>query len=340
MLDSNHLMTMTETSEYLEHHGIMGMKWGKRNGPPYPLRPEAHSASEKKANWKQSLSGNGGDRLEGAFDRKVAKAEEKKRKAREKSLAKARKAQQKKREEEMRELKRMQRDVKQAAKIQKMKEKLLRKGDIEEIDKKSKYFTNEELRYAHERYNLMQNTKKLANPEKPQQQKQEPKKDRTKAADSLQWIANNLGTVAKISTAVLTTVTSIEKLKNMGAGKADNAVTQNKEKSSKDTIAVKENPPSKKTADTPVSKIPNDFSPKEVSKLFSEASSYSQDLKPGKTKSFTMASDTILKSYSMPVSSVKKQEYSTPTLDFTVIRDMSVNSMPKLDMSSLQRKGK
>lgn len=37
------------------HHGILGMKWGKRNGPPYPLQPGQHSASEKKAGWRKSL---------------------------------------------------------------------------------------------------------------------------------------------------------------------------------------------------------------------------------------------------------------------------------------------
>lgn len=43
-------------SLYLAHHGVMGQKWGERNGPPYPLTPGAHSRAEVRANWKQSLS--------------------------------------------------------------------------------------------------------------------------------------------------------------------------------------------------------------------------------------------------------------------------------------------
>ena len=34
-------------TDHLAHHGILGQKWGKRNGPPYPLNSSQKSASEK-----------------------------------------------------------------------------------------------------------------------------------------------------------------------------------------------------------------------------------------------------------------------------------------------------
>ena len=46
-----------QSQDYLEHHGILGQRWGHRNGPPYPLDSEDHSSSEKKAGWKKSLKG-------------------------------------------------------------------------------------------------------------------------------------------------------------------------------------------------------------------------------------------------------------------------------------------
>ena len=52
--------TTIQHSGQIAHHGILGMLWGKRNGPPYPLGEGDHSASEKKAGWKKSLDGGSG----------------------------------------------------------------------------------------------------------------------------------------------------------------------------------------------------------------------------------------------------------------------------------------
>ncbi len=47
------------------HHGILGQKHGVRNGPPYPLDAEDHSAAEKKAGWRKSL-----DKITSKFSKK------------------------------------------------------------------------------------------------------------------------------------------------------------------------------------------------------------------------------------------------------------------------------
>ena len=42
--------------QYIEHHGIPGQKWGKRNGPPYPLNDSRKSVSEKVSKRRTSFA--------------------------------------------------------------------------------------------------------------------------------------------------------------------------------------------------------------------------------------------------------------------------------------------
>lgn len=43
---------------YISHHGILGQKWGNRNGPPYPLGGGDYTEAEKKAIYTKRRLGN------------------------------------------------------------------------------------------------------------------------------------------------------------------------------------------------------------------------------------------------------------------------------------------
>ena len=94
-------------NDCLEHHGIMGMKWGVKNGPPYPLGADDHNASERRANWEQSLKKAGsalkkGAEGTGAFIKKTAQntSAEIHRRSEASKAAKVEKAENKRRAEE------------------------------------------------------------------------------------------------------------------------------------------------------------------------------------------------------------------------------------------------
>lgn len=110
-------------SNYLMHHGILGQKWGSKNGPPYPLDEGDHSAREKKAGWMKSLA-------KAAKDHKVKKQ-------RKKALKKAQEA----RKEQLAEKKKEKAFAKD-------KEKILRSGDPALIMKYRKQLTDNEIQSA------------------------------------------------------------------------------------------------------------------------------------------------------------------------------------------------
>ena len=107
-------------NNYLMHHGILGMKWGQQNGPPYPLDSNKHSASEKKAGWMKSLK-----------EKSEAKKKKKKQQA---ALEKARKARAEK-----------TRQKKLAEEYEADKQKVLTSGKASEVYKYQGAMTNKEL---------------------------------------------------------------------------------------------------------------------------------------------------------------------------------------------------
>lgn len=67
MSNSRIFVAKMRESDAIKHHGINGMKWGKRNGPPYPLANVDRSSAERRANAESESS----KRMRGAYDDNV-----------------------------------------------------------------------------------------------------------------------------------------------------------------------------------------------------------------------------------------------------------------------------
>lgn len=111
----------TTNSDELYHHGILGQKWGKKNGPPYPLNAEDHSAAEKAAK-------------------------------------KAKRAERRAARQEKRAAKKEAKAVKKAEKAEAKRQKILKTGNLKQIRKLKGNISNQE--YA-DVFNRLTNEKKL-----------------------------------------------------------------------------------------------------------------------------------------------------------------------------------
>lgn len=131
-LTRNVLVNSIKMDDELYHHGVLGMSWGDRNGPPYPLSGSA---------------------------KKIARAEAKKKIEKERRLEKMRKAAAEKRKAEAKA-------AKKQARIDKKKKKILDKNDMKALYRNKKLFTNEELAYAVDRNAALIEAKYAKDPKK------------------------------------------------------------------------------------------------------------------------------------------------------------------------------
>jgi len=131
-ISENDLQTYNEYIDSLEHHGVLGQKWGRKQGPPYPLDASDHSAAEKKAGWRQSLEG-ATEKIKAATEK--AKAEI----AARKESKPAQNAE--KKEEEKKPLD---------------KKAVINSADAKTIQENASQLTTQELQEAVNRMNLMQ----------------------------------------------------------------------------------------------------------------------------------------------------------------------------------------
>lgn len=117
--------------ECLEHHGILGQKWGKLNGPPYPLGEGDHSTGEKSAAKAAGVK-VGSDSGKGSMDNVKKKSS---------AQNKAKKPKKEMTEEEKRE---------EALRA-------VRSGDKKKIAKYAEYLTSQELQDADNRVRNLNN---------------------------------------------------------------------------------------------------------------------------------------------------------------------------------------
>lgn len=184
--------------EHLEHHGVLGQRKGVRNGPPYPLSPENHSAAEKKAGWRKSLASGGDVKKEKAEPPKVtigglfnhkkkdSKSETEKADEEEKKKSTSSSNSDNRKDPEEAELDRLEKEEAANNEPEKPKEMTpaerkqdmqdaVKSGDYERVQKYFSELTPDQISEAITRMDLQRNLNRYAPKEPKPQQPQQPK---------------------------------------------------------------------------------------------------------------------------------------------------------------------
>ena len=192
------------TEEYLAHHGILGMHWGQRNGPPYPLGSDKSTGHRLKTGASGKIEKKKPEKKSFAEKRKAKKVYKKRvqaaQKARETKAARAAEAKAKAAEEE-RKAKEAQeaqdKAEKEAMEREIWRQDVIKKGDIQSAKEHTDMFSTDEVNQIISKYNADQRLSQLVADSMPKTPAEKTKYEKMQErVDKIQKFAGTVSDIA------------------------------------------------------------------------------------------------------------------------------------------------